>query len=143
MPVRLALAAAILALSACQVAPVPGAATPTPTPAGSADVGGTFRVALTADPTTLDPWNANDANSLLVTRQIFETLVDYEPGGFKIVPKLAESWSVSSDGRSSTPPRSSSTSTGHAWWRIPCVARPAPIGIAHMRGCSKASTMYR
>jgi len=102
MPVRLALAAAILALSACQVAPVPGAATPTPTPAGSADVGGTFRVALTADPTTLDPWNANDTNSLLVTRQIFETLVDYEPGGFKIVPKLAESWSVSSDGRSWT-----------------------------------------
>ena len=41
MPVRLALAAAILALSACQVAPVPGGAAPTPTPAGSADVGGT------------------------------------------------------------------------------------------------------
>ena len=102
MPVRLALAAAILALSACQVAPVPGAATPTPTAAGSADVGGTFRVALTADATTLDPWNANDANTLLVTRQIFETLVDYDPGGFKIVPKLAESWSVSSDGRSWT-----------------------------------------
>ena len=102
MPVRLVLAAAILALTACQVAPVPGASTPTPTPAGAAEVGGTFRIALTADPTTLDPWNANDANTLLVTRQIFETLVDYEPGGFKIVPKLAESWSVSSDGRSWT-----------------------------------------
>jgi len=102
MPVRLVLAAAILALTACQVAPVPGVATPTPTPAGSAEVGGTFRVALTADPATLDPWNANDANALLVTRQIFETLVDYEPGGFKIVPKLAESWSVSPDGRSWT-----------------------------------------
>ena len=102
MPVRLVLAAAILSLTACQVAPVPAVATPTPTPAGSADVGGTFRVALTADPTTLDPWNANDANTLLVTRQIFETLVDYEPGGFKIVPKLAESWSVSPDGRSWT-----------------------------------------
>src|SRR5206468_1866203 len=102
MPVRLVLAAAILSLTACQVAPVPAVATPTPTPAGRADVGGTFRVALTADPTTLDPWNANDANTLLVTRQIFETLVDYEPGGFKIVPKLAESWSVSPDGRSWT-----------------------------------------
>ena len=102
MPVRLVLAAAILALTACQVAPVPGVSTPTPAPAGSAEVGGTFRVALTGDPTTLDPWNANDANTLLVTRQIFETLVDYAPGGFKIVPKLAESWSVSSDGRSWT-----------------------------------------
>ncbi len=102
MPVRLAFAAAILALSACQVAPVPGVATPTatptPTPTGSVQPGGTFRIALTADATTLDPWNASDANALLVTRQIFETLVDYEPGGFKVVPKLAESWSVSADG---------------------------------------------
>ncbi|HEV8655361.1 MAG TPA: ABC transporter substrate-binding protein [Candidatus Limnocylindria bacterium] len=101
MLMRLAFAA-VLALSACQVAPVPGVATPTPTPVGSADVGGSFRVALTADAATLDPWNANDTNTLLVTRQIFETLVDYEPGGFKIVPKLAEAWSVSSDGRSWT-----------------------------------------
>src|SRR5438309_5538056 len=102
MPLRLVLAAAILAVSACQVAPVPGVATPTATPAGTADTGGTFRIALTADPATLDPWNANDANTRLATRQIFETLVDYEPGSFKIVPKLAESWSVSSDGRSWT-----------------------------------------
>ena len=102
MPVRLVLAAAILALSACQAAPVPGAATPSSTPAGTVDSGGSLRVALTADATTLDPWNASDANTLLVTRQIFETLVDYEPGGFKIVPKLAESWSVASDGRSWT-----------------------------------------
>jgi peptide/nickel transport system substrate-binding protein len=101
MLMRLAFAA-VLALSACQVAPVPGVATPTPTPVGSADVGGSFRVALTGDAATLDPWNANDTNTLLVTRQIFETLVDYEPNGFKIVPKLAETWSVSSDGRSWT-----------------------------------------
>ncbi len=102
MPVRLVLAAAILALSACQVAPVPGAATPTPTPEGTVNSGGSFRTALTAEATTLDPWNANDPNTLLVTRQIFETLVDYEPAGFKIVPKLAESWSVSPDGRAWT-----------------------------------------
>jgi peptide/nickel transport system substrate-binding protein len=102
MLVRLALAAAILALSACQVAPVPGLATPVPTPAGGVDAGGSFRVAISGDAATLDPWNASDANAMLVTRQIFETLVDYEPGGFKIVPKLAESWSVSSDGRSWT-----------------------------------------
>jgi peptide/nickel transport system substrate-binding protein len=102
MLVRLALALAIVALSACEAVPAPGAATPTPTPAGGVETGGSFRIALTGDATTLDPWNANDANTLLVTRQIFETLVDYEPGGFKIVPRLAESWSVSSDGRSWT-----------------------------------------
>jgi peptide/nickel transport system substrate-binding protein len=54
------------------------------------------------DVTTLDPWNATDWNALLVTRQIFETLVDFEPAGFRIVPKLAESWSASSDGRTWT-----------------------------------------
>lgn len=102
MLVRLAVAVAIVVLSACQVPPGPGAATPTPTPAGSVEAGGTFRIALTGEGATLDPWNAVDPNTLLVTRQIFETLVDYEPGGFKIVPRLAETWSVSSDGRSWT-----------------------------------------
>lgn len=100
MLVRLVIAAAILALAGCQVAPVARSPTPLPAAAGGVDVGGTFRVALTADPTTLDPWNAGDPNAMLVTRQIFETLVGFEPGGFRIVPRLAESWSVSSDGRS-------------------------------------------
>jgi len=98
MHVRLVLAA-VLALTACQVPPVPGVSTPAPTPAGIVEAGGILRVALTADATTLDPWNANDTNTMLVTRQIFETLVDYDPAGFKIVPKLAETWSMSSDGR--------------------------------------------
>jgi peptide/nickel transport system substrate-binding protein len=96
--VRLALAAVILALSACQGAPPTRVATPPPTPAGAVETGGTLRVAIAGDNTTLDPWNANDPNAAIVTRQIFETLVEYDPGGFKIVPKLAESWSVSSDG---------------------------------------------
>lgn len=98
MLVRLAVAAVILALSACQAAPVPGVATPIATPAGGVDAGGSFRVALAGDGGTLDPWNASGPNALLVTRQIFETLVEYEPGGFKIAAKLAQSWSVSSDG---------------------------------------------
>jgi peptide/nickel transport system substrate-binding protein len=99
MLVRLALAAVLLAASACQVPPpVPGAATPLPTPAGGVDTGGTFRVALAGDNATLDPWNANDANGLLVTRQVFETLVEYDTAGLRIVPKLAETWSLSSDG---------------------------------------------
>jgi len=101
MQVRLVLAA-VLVLSACQVPPVPGVSTPTPTAAGAVETGGTIRVALTAEPATLDPWNANDANTVLVTRQIFETLVDYDSGGSRIVPRLAETWSVSPDGRSWT-----------------------------------------
>jgi len=101
MHVRLVLVA-VLVLSACQVPPVPGVSTPTPTPTGTVESGGSFRVALTADATTLDPWNANEANTQLVTRQIFETLVDYDVGGAKIVPKLAETWSVSPDGGSWT-----------------------------------------
>jgi peptide/nickel transport system substrate-binding protein len=100
MLVRLVVATAIVALSACRTPALPGV--PTPTPPGGVETGGAFRVALTADAATLDPWNANETNTLLVTRQIFETLVDYEPGGFRIVPKLAETWSVSSDGRSWT-----------------------------------------
>ena len=98
MLVRLAVAAVILVLSACQVAPPSGVATPLPTPAGGVDTGGTFRVAIPSDIATLDPWNAGDASALIVTRQIFETLVEYEPGSLRIVPKLADSWSVSSDG---------------------------------------------
>jgi peptide/nickel transport system substrate-binding protein len=96
--VRLVLLATVLALSACQAAPPTGVVTPPPTPAGGVDTGGSVRVAIAADSATLDPWNANDPSALIVTRQIFETLVEYEAGGLRIVPKLAESWSVSSDG---------------------------------------------
>lgn len=72
-------------------------------PAAAAVVtGGTFRFGQSGDPTVLDPWNVTDGNSLLITRQIFESLVDYEPTGFKIVPKLAETWSSSADGKTWT-----------------------------------------
>lgn len=102
---------AALALVATACAPSAGTgATPTgaaatsaaATAAGGVVSGGTFRFAQSGDPTVLDPWNVTDGNSLLVTRQIFESLVDYEPTGFKIVPKLAESWSPSPDGKTWT-----------------------------------------
>jgi len=97
MLVRLALiATTLLASAACQA---PASPVVSATPSSGVQPGGAFRTALSADIATLDPWNANDPNSLLVTRQIFETLVEYEPGSFRIVPKLARSWSVSPDGR--------------------------------------------
>lgn len=97
MAIRIVLVLAIFVLVGCQA--IPTRATPTPAPTSSVQPGGTFRVALSSEPMTLDPWNASEPSSLLVTRQIFETLVEYAPGGFGIVPKLAESWQVSGEGR--------------------------------------------
>ncbi|MBA2371045.1 MAG: ABC transporter substrate-binding protein, partial [Chloroflexi bacterium] len=68
----------------------------------AAQAGGNFRFGQSGDITVLDPWNVTDGNSLLVTRQIFESLVAYEPTGFKIVPKLATKWEPSGDGRTWT-----------------------------------------
>jgi len=38
------------------------------------------------DITSLDPWTASDPATLTVLRQVYETLVDLEPGGFRVVP---------------------------------------------------------
>src|SRR5215210_1487649 len=102
MGLRLSLAVVLFVLSACQAVPAPGVSTPRPTAASTVEPGGTFRVALVADPLTLDPWNASEPGAALVSRQIFETLVDYDAATLRIVPKLAEAWSVSPDGRSWT-----------------------------------------
>src|SRR5437867_10433811 len=61
--------------------------------------GGTLTVAQASDIVSLDPWTASDPATLAVVRQIYEPLVDLEPGGFRIIPKLAERWLVSLDGR--------------------------------------------
>src|SRR6267143_1437693 len=97
--------ALVLALvaGACTQPTQPGAsASASPSAAVGVTTGGTFRFGQSGDITVLDPWNVTDGNSLLVTRQIYESLVDYEPTGFKIVPKLAETWSVSADGKTWT-----------------------------------------
>ncbi len=84
-------------------APAAAASAPPAAPAAPAAVaGGNFRFGQSGDISALDPWNVTDGNSLLVTRQIFETLVDYEPTGFKLVPKLATKWEASADGKTWT-----------------------------------------
>lgn len=88
---RLLLAAA-LALAACR--PVPVTSTPEPT---GALLGGTLRVAIPAEITTLDPWSA-EAASLVATRQVFETLVAVDVATSAIVPGLAASWQSTNDG---------------------------------------------
>ena len=61
--------------------------------------GGVLAVAQASDITSLDPWTASDPATLTVMRQLYEPLVELEPGGLRVVPKLAERWAVSSDGR--------------------------------------------
>jgi ABC-type transport system substrate-binding protein len=82
----------LLLAVACQAVPVP--ATPAPT---GALTGGTLRVAVPAEVTTLDPWNA-DAASLVGTKQIFETLVNVDPSTSAVAAGLASSWQQANDG---------------------------------------------
>ncbi len=77
--------------------------TPTPTPTvrssepGQAIEGGTL-VRGWRDPPTLDPHLATDATSATIIVEVFGGLVTIDLD-LKIVPDLAEGWSVSADGR--------------------------------------------
>jgi peptide/nickel transport system substrate-binding protein len=50
------------------------------------------------DTVSLDPANVTDGESFRVTRQIYETLIDYKPGTFDLTPALATKWDVSNNG---------------------------------------------
>src|SRR5687767_5843507 len=50
------------------------------------------------DPKVFDPALASDGESLRVSRQVFETLVQPLPGGAEIVPGLAASWEPDASG---------------------------------------------
>jgi peptide/nickel transport system substrate-binding protein len=67
------------------------AVTPTQAAEGGAQPqsGGAFTYGRGGDSVTLDPVNATDGESLKVTRQIFDGLLDYKPGTTEIVPSLA------------------------------------------------------
>ena len=88
------------------VAPPPstGASTapsaePSASTAGTPKAGGTLVVAIPGDIAGTDPLLVSDASSSYVLQQIVETLVTLEPGtGDKIVPGLAEKWTLSDDG---------------------------------------------
>jgi len=49
-------------------------------------------------PVNLEPGNITDGNSIYVQQQIYDRLIDFEPGTTELVPALAEEWSVSDDG---------------------------------------------
>ncbi|MGI9110825.1 MAG: ABC transporter substrate-binding protein, partial [Gaiellaceae bacterium] len=79
-----------------------GDTTATETDGGGAAAGGTLVFAGAADPISLDPALASDGESIRPASQIFETLINLEPGGTELVPGLAESWEVSEDAKSIT-----------------------------------------
>ncbi len=60
--------------------------------------GGTFVVALDADPPSLNPIINEVLQTMYPANQVFETLVGYDDK-FNPIPRLAESWTVSQDNR--------------------------------------------
>ncbi len=64
----------------------------------SDDIDGTFVFGAAAGPSSLDPALASDAESLRITRQVFEGLVQTEPGTADPAPLLATEWEQSEDG---------------------------------------------
>src|SRR5262245_54001847 len=82
------LASAVLLLALALAAGAPAAAQPA----------GTLVVGLVAEPVNLDPAQVTDFNSNRVGRRIVEPLVTFAEETTKLVPGLAESWTISPDG---------------------------------------------
>ncbi len=69
-------------------------------PASSSGSGTTtLRLALSADPSPLDPDTYYEAEGLQITTATYQGLLTYEPSSPKITGLLATSWSVSPDGK--------------------------------------------
>ncbi|MGQ0614720.1 MAG: ABC transporter substrate-binding protein [Planctomycetaceae bacterium] len=60
--------------------------------------GGTFTWGRPSDASSLDPAVITDGESVMVTVNLFDTLVAYEPDRMELLPALAESWEASADG---------------------------------------------
>lgn len=85
-------------MAACTATPqTPATAQPSAS-ANTIALGGTVRVAQSSDIQSLDPWTGTDEATIRALRQVYEGLVDLEPGGFRIAPKLAQTWGPSADG---------------------------------------------
>jgi len=64
----------------------------TPVDTRQGKVGGTFRLSI-VEPTAIDPWNSQESEGILVTKNLFDTLTTVGPGG-KIEKQLAASYST-------------------------------------------------
>jgi peptide/nickel transport system substrate-binding protein len=58
---------------------------------------GTLVVGMVAEPTSLDPGQLTDINSMKLLGALYDTLVRFKPNSFDLAPSLATSWDVSSD----------------------------------------------
>ena len=76
-----------------------GGATAHATAHATARGGGTFVYGIDSDPTVLDAALGADNNAQRVVNQMLEGLVELEPGGTRVVPRLAMHWKTSADGR--------------------------------------------
>ena len=82
-------------MSAVMALPLLLLAGASPSPAQPAN---TLVVGLVAEPVALDPAQVTDLNSNRVGRRVVETLVTFADESTRIVPGLAESWTISKDG---------------------------------------------
>ncbi|WP_135228599.1 ABC transporter substrate-binding protein [Deinococcus fonticola] len=64
--------------------------------------GGTYTLALGDSPQSLFYYGAIDNNLGLISQQLFDGLVEFNFATYKIEPALAESWTVSPDGKTYT-----------------------------------------
>ena len=66
--------------------------------AGTPDEVSTFTFGAAGAPEMFDPFYATDGETFRVTRQIFEGLLEIEPGGAGVIPGLATEWTANDDG---------------------------------------------
>jgi peptide/nickel transport system substrate-binding protein len=98
--VALCALAAVLTITVSNCAQQPsttteGAPTNTNTPTANAS---TLVFGSGGDPTSLEPGNIEDGNSIYVQHQIYDRLIDYKPGTTELEPALATEWEASDDG---------------------------------------------
>jgi peptide/nickel transport system substrate-binding protein len=58
---------------------------------------GTLVIGLVAEPTSLDPGQLTDINSMKLLGAMYDTLVRFKPNSFDLEPSLATSWDISGD----------------------------------------------
>jgi peptide/nickel transport system substrate-binding protein len=73
------------------------AASPAASAEASAAAGGNLVVGITSDPDTLFPWKATQFQAVAILGTIYGTLTELD-ATLNVVPGLAESWQVSTDG---------------------------------------------
>ncbi|PKZ42634.1 ABC transporter substrate-binding protein [Kytococcus schroeteri] len=65
---------------------------------GEQAAGGTLTFGAAGEPKLFDPFYATDGETFRITRQVFEGLLEIEPGTAKVGPGLATKWESNDDG---------------------------------------------